>query len=64
MFHTFEQYKEMMQMAEMMKDMFPEGENPINSMFGSGDLPQMLGSMDMSQMFHLFQSQGGDTQNE
>ena len=66
---TFENYKEMMEMFQMMKEMFPENENPMNQMLGSMDISQMeqmFGSMDMSQMsqiINLFQMQGGNEQN-
>ncbi len=60
MLRTFEQYKEMMDMVQMMQEMFPEGENPMNGMFSSMDLSQMFSGMDLSQMFEMFQMQGGD----
>lgn len=57
MFQTFENYKGMMETVQMMKEMFPEGENPMDSDFMSG-MAGMAG-FDPSQMFEMFQAMSG-----
>uniref|UniRef100_UPI004055B9E4 hypothetical protein n=1 Tax=Acetatifactor sp. TaxID=1872090 RepID=UPI004055B9E4 len=57
MYQNFENMQEMMQTIQMMKDMFPEGENPLG-----GDASSLFSGlsggsgMDMSQLFEMFQS--------
>lgn len=61
MFQTFQNYKDMMETVQMMKEMFPEGENPMDSDFLSG-LTGMAGDgFDPSQMFEMFQAMSGQS---
>lgn len=64
MLQTFVNLQEMMEMVNMMKDIFPEGDNPLGSMFGNMDPASMP---DMSQMFDMFQMfgnmKGGDSED-
>ncbi len=64
MLKTYQQYKEMMEMVQMMKELFPEGENPMNGdllsglaglggMSGMGDSSE--GGFDPTQMFDMVQ---------
>lgn len=64
MYESFTNMQEMMQMVQMMKDLFPEGENPMGedpsamfsgfaNMFGFQNNSQ---GTDMSQLFEMFQS--------
>lgn len=58
MFESFERYKEIMETVQMMKDLFPDGDNPLNSDLLSG-LTGMSGfsdgGFDPAQMFEMFQ---------
>ena len=72
MYQTFENYKGMMEMVQMMKELFPEGENQdgsgfggmnpdiLSSLAGMGGMPDMQG-FDPSQMFDMFQMMSGMT---
>lgn len=61
MFQTMQNYKEMMETVQMMKDLFPEGENPMDSDFLSG-LTGMTGGFDPSSMFEMFQAMSGQSE--
>lgn len=54
MMDTFENMQGMMETIQMMKDLFPEGENPLN--MDPSTLFSENGGMDMSQIFEMFQA--------
>ena len=58
MFQTMDNYKEMMETNQIMKELFPEGENPMDNDF-FGNFANMSGmnmnGFDMSQIMSMFQ---------
>lgn len=54
MLETFENMQGMMETMQIMKDLFPEGENPMN--IDPSALFSNNGEMDMSQMFEMFRA--------
>lgn len=60
MYRSFQQMKDMMEMVNAMKELFPEGFDMSNM----GDMAGMMGGMgDMSDMFNMMNEFGGMTGN-